>query len=163
MASITKVSGKSYRVCTDAENDAYDELSFKTDASDVNFTDGTDAESNLGQIKGITSDVTGEAEDIAASIKVVNQLNDSLKSLGNVQNIEFPYTPLEDGFIQYLCGVLQNNVSYLQFKENGEVYYQNGSLNAVTYSGMFFVKSGNTYTLTSSNANIKKMVFCPLH
>lgn len=90
-------------------------------------------------------------------------LNNSLKSLGNVQNIEFPYVPSEDGFIQYLCGVLQNNVSYLQFKENGEVYYQNGSLNAMTYSGMFFVKSGNTYTLTSSNANIKKMVFCPLH
>lgn len=78
MATINHVSGKSYRVCTDADNDVYDELSFETDASDVNFTDGTDAESSLGQIKGITSDVTGEAEDIAASIKVVNNINRSL-------------------------------------------------------------------------------------
>lgn len=83
MATINHVSGKSYRVCTDADNDVYDELSFETDASDVNFTDGTDAESSLGQIKGITSDITGEAEDIAASIKCVNQLNNSLTANGN--------------------------------------------------------------------------------
>ncbi len=78
MAQINHVSGKSYRVCVDADNDVYDELSFIEDASDVKFTDGTDVETSLGSIKGITSDVSGEAEDIAASIKVVNQLNNSL-------------------------------------------------------------------------------------
>lgn len=33
---------------------------------------------NVGAIRGITSDVAGESEDIAASIKVVNQLNSNL-------------------------------------------------------------------------------------
>lgn len=79
---LTKVSGKSYRVCTDAENDAYDELSFKTDASDVNFTDGTDVETNLSAIKGITSDMSCEDENIAISAKAVN---DSLSSLFTTQ------------------------------------------------------------------------------
>ena len=72
MATINHVSGKSYRVCTDADNDVYDELSFGTDASDVSFTDGTDAESNLGAIKGITSDLSCEDESIAVSAKAVN-------------------------------------------------------------------------------------------
>ena len=78
MASISKVSGKSYRICTDAENDAYDELSFKTDAGDVSFTDGTDVETNLSAIKGITSDMSCEDENIAISAKAVN---DSLGGL----------------------------------------------------------------------------------
>lgn len=33
---------------------------------------------NVGAIRGITSDVAGESEDIAASIKVVNQINSNL-------------------------------------------------------------------------------------
>lgn len=39
---------------------------------------------NVGAIRGITSDVAGESEDIAASIKVVNQLNSNLIKIKNM-------------------------------------------------------------------------------
>ena len=42
--------------------------------------DGKDLQTKVGAINGITSDLTGEAEDVAASIKCVNQLNSSLES-----------------------------------------------------------------------------------
>lgn len=95
MASISKVSGKSYRICTDAENDAYDELSFKTDAGDVSFTDGTDVETNLSAIKGITSDMSCEDENIAISAKAVN---DSLECLIKTEIFEGTSVAIASGF-----------------------------------------------------------------
>jgi hypothetical protein len=81
MATIRKVSGKSYRVCTNADTDTWDELSFKTQPRDVIFDDNNpddNAENNLGAIKGITDDLSCEenVEYTAVSVKGIN------KSLG---------------------------------------------------------------------------------
>lgn len=47
----------------------------------VYFDDNDTAETKHGAINGITSDLSGEADDIAASIKCVNQLNNSLEEI----------------------------------------------------------------------------------
>lgn len=70
--------GHFYNRCIDAVNNLFDTMSFWTHSKDVEFVDGKTAETKVGAINGITSDMSGEADDIAASIKCVNQLNSSL-------------------------------------------------------------------------------------
>ena len=70
--------GHFYNRCVDAVNNLFDTMSFWTHSKDVEFVDGKTAETKVGAINGITSDISGEADDIAASIKCVNQLNNSL-------------------------------------------------------------------------------------
>ncbi len=72
------VTGKKYHILTDLVNKVWSVISFWTKASDVEFNDGKTAQTKLGAINGITSDLNGESESIAASIKAVNQLNNSL-------------------------------------------------------------------------------------
>ena len=73
--------GHFYNRCVDAVNNLFDTMSFWTHSKDVEFVDGKTAETKVGAINGITSDISGEADDIAASIKCVNELNSSLASL----------------------------------------------------------------------------------
>lgn len=70
--------GHFYNRCVDAVNNLFDTMSFWTHSKDVEFVDGKTAETKVGAINGITSDISGEADDIAASIKCVNELNSSL-------------------------------------------------------------------------------------
>lgn len=44
---------------------------------------------NVGAITGITSDLAGESETVAASIKAVNALNSNLSNVINPQNVNF--------------------------------------------------------------------------
>lgn len=81
--------GHFYNRCVDAVNNLFDTMSFWTHSKDVEFVDGKTAETKVGAINGITSDMSGEADDIAASIKCVNQLNNSLSNLGG-------FTPVID-------------------------------------------------------------------
>ena len=78
MAEIIEKTGKSYNIF-DKVNNVWNKISFWHKASDCEFNDGKTAQTKLGAINGITSDLSGEAEDVAASIKCVNQLNSSLK------------------------------------------------------------------------------------
>ena len=64
--------GHFYNRCVDAVNNLFDTMSFWTHSKDVEFVDGKTAETKVGAINGITSDIRGEADDIAASIKCVN-------------------------------------------------------------------------------------------
>lgn len=70
---ITK-TGRVFRKLIDKENMRWLKLSFWTASTDVEFADGKTAEKKLGAINGISSDPDDESEDIAASIKVVNQI-----------------------------------------------------------------------------------------
>ena len=72
------VKGHKYRILSDTVNQIWDRISFWTHADDVAFDDNTTVSENLGAIKGITSDMNGESDNIAASIKCVNVLNNSL-------------------------------------------------------------------------------------
>ena len=88
MAEIIEKTGKSYNIF-DKVNNVWNKISFWHKASDCEFDDGKTAQNKLGAINGITSDLTGEAEDIAASIKCVNQLNSSLTNGTNIEEYSF--------------------------------------------------------------------------
>ncbi len=76
--AIQIITGKKYHILTDLANKVWSVISFWTKASDVEFNDGKTAQTKLGAIDGITSDLNGESETIAASIKAVNKLNNNL-------------------------------------------------------------------------------------
>ena len=103
MATINHVSGKSYRVCTNADTDTYDELSFKTDSTDVKFNDGYSAEYKVGIINGITDDLSCEDSSIAASSAAVKTLNDSLGGLrfGKDGDGNYGYYGADDSLIPF--------------------------------------------------------------
>ena len=72
------VTGRKFRKLVDETAKLWQRISFWTKASDVEFEDGKNAETKLGMINGITSDINGDSDNIAASIKVVNELNNKL-------------------------------------------------------------------------------------
>lgn len=74
----TIVTGRKFRKLIDAANKQWQRISFWHKASDCEFDDGKTAQTKVGAIDGITSDLSGESETVAASIKCVNQLNSSL-------------------------------------------------------------------------------------
>lgn len=74
----TIVTGRKFRKLIDETNKLWQRISFWTKSSDVEFDDGKSAETKVGAIDGITSDLSGESENIAASIKCVNELNNNL-------------------------------------------------------------------------------------
>ena len=103
MAEIIEKTGKSYNIF-DKVNNVWNKISFWHKASDCEFDDGKTAQTKVGAINGITSDLTGEAEDIAASIKCVNQLNSSLEKLIKVKVITLDTTSISpnDEAVYYL-------------------------------------------------------------
>ena len=80
----TIVTGRKFRKLVDSANKSWQRISFWHKASDCEFDDGKTAQTKVGAISGITSDLSGESENVAASIKCVNSLNNSLAG-GNVK------------------------------------------------------------------------------
>lgn len=78
MASIVSKEQVPYRVWNKASK-VWNELKFLTTAKSVNAADGKTLETKVGAVDGITSDINGTSTNIAASIKVVNSLNSTLK------------------------------------------------------------------------------------
>lgn len=107
MAEIVKKERVPYRIW-DKVNSKWNELMLKTNAKSVDADDGKTLETKIGAVNGITSDLNGEASDVAASIKCVNQLNNSLGGLqfGIDENGNYGYikagadtvTPFKSGF-----------------------------------------------------------------
>ena len=87
MAEIITKDRKEYNIW-DKINGVWNRLNFLTNAKSVDADDGKDLQTKVGAINGITSDLTGEAEDIAASIKCVNQLNSSLNELNIYHSVD---------------------------------------------------------------------------
>lgn len=79
MATETIVTGKKYRILTDAANKVWNRVSFWHKASDCEFNDGKTAEAKLGVIDGITDSTTATSSRIAASAKALNSAITSLK------------------------------------------------------------------------------------
>lgn len=77
MAETIEKNRNIYRIW-DAVNKRWNKLNFLTNAKSVDADDGKTLQDKVGAIDGITSDLNGESETIAASIKCVNTLNKSL-------------------------------------------------------------------------------------
>ena len=75
-STITKVTGRTYRVLADntPNNFVWNQLSFWTAASDVEFEDGVDAETKLGAIQGITTSTSITSTGYAADASVTTAL-----------------------------------------------------------------------------------------
>ncbi len=74
MANESWITGKKYKILTDLANKKWSIISFINKATDTIFNDGKSAETKLGVINGITSDINCEDETIAASAAMVNEL-----------------------------------------------------------------------------------------
>ena len=93
-STITKVTGRTYRVLTDNTPGSFvwNQLSFWTAASDVEFSDGVDAQTKLGAIQGITTSTsittTGYAADASvttALYKKTSQFLSATLAIGSTQ------------------------------------------------------------------------------
>lgn len=74
----TILTGRKFRKLIDEVNKQWQRISFWTKASDVEFNDGSTAESKLGSFKGITTDTNVVNTGYAADMTVVKQLNSNL-------------------------------------------------------------------------------------
>ena len=83
MATENIVTGKKYRILKDATNKIWDVMSFWGKAKDVEFDDGKNAETKLGNIQGITSSLASDSSSIAASANAVKLLNDKITKLNS--------------------------------------------------------------------------------
>lgn len=72
------VTGKKFRILADVTSRLWHVISFWTKAQDVEFNDGTNAQSKLGNIAGISDSLTSTASNVAASAKAVKVLNDKI-------------------------------------------------------------------------------------
>ena len=106
---------KIYRILTDATNKVWDRINFLTNAKSVDADDGKSLETKVGAINGITSDLSGESDTIAASISAVNKISkieditdivsgiaggefsvDSCYKYGKVVFLHVLFTPISD-------------------------------------------------------------------
>lgn len=79
------VTGKKFRILADVTSRLWHVISFWTKAQDVEFNDGTNAQSKLGNIVGISDSLTSTASNVAASAKAVKVLNDKVvNQIGNL-------------------------------------------------------------------------------
>lgn len=80
MATVNEqiVTGRKFRKLVDEATKLWQRISFWTRASDVEFNDGSTAETKMGAINGITDSLVSTSSNIAASAKSVNQLNNKL-------------------------------------------------------------------------------------
>lgn len=94
MASTVVKDRKEYRIWNVVDK-VWHRLNILTNANSVDAADGKTLQTKVGAIDGITSDVNGESERIAASIKCVNTINNKLAN----GNVKFRVT--SDGKLQY--------------------------------------------------------------
>ncbi|MCI8418469.1 MAG: hypothetical protein HFI33_13425 [Lachnospiraceae bacterium] len=80
------VTGRKFRKLMDEANKIWQRISFWTKASDVEFNDGKNAETKLGAINGITSDLNCDDPTIAASAKSVRTLNTTITNMSTTFN-----------------------------------------------------------------------------
>lgn len=87
------VTGKKYKILADATNKVWHVISFISQAVDVVFTNGKNAQTTLGSITGISDSLTSTSSNVAASAASVKALNDKItelsSNLGTLRNEEF--------------------------------------------------------------------------
>lgn len=154
MAEIITKDRKEYNIW-DKINSKWNRLNFLTNAKSVDFDDGKTAQTKLGAIDGITSDLSGESETVAASIKCVNQLNSSLGGLkfGTDGEGNYGYFGDDDVLIPFNGGNLvilgyantpngTYSTLFVADKNYDHVYVVGQSFNV-------FLKNGNAYSPTN--------------
>ena len=116
---------------------------------------------NVGAITGITSDLAGESETVAASIKCVNQLNSSLEwkyvgqAIGsNIFNHNFSqYNELWLKCDLYAAGLRMLAIPTISLTDTSEVYSLSESKNDSGLIKMFISISNNSVEIKAAIVN----------
>lgn len=126
MATEVIVKKKAYRILIDEINRVWNKIAFWTTADSVDANDGKNLQTKVGAIDGITSDINGESDRIAASIKCVNRLNNSLggftpviDSTGKITGYKtkvgadtvFPFSNFSSATVDYVFGICNETVT----------------------------------------------------
>lgn len=85
MSTINTVTGKKYRILKDAINKVWDQISYWTASTDVEFADGMTAEDKVGDIKGLVStpqSTDGFVMDASVVSPVYKVLNGTIRPNG---------------------------------------------------------------------------------
>lgn len=136
MATETIVTGKKYRILTDAANKVWNRVSFWHKASDCEFNDGKTAEAKLGVIDGITDSTTATSSRIAASAKAVSSLSSDLGKVNTYVG--------SDGKLHFTNSAGADTV--LPFKSASDVKYKDFS--------------GYSFSTTASELGAEKIIGC---
>ena len=79
----TIVTGRYFRRCTDAANKVWQRISIWHKASDCEFDDGTNAQTKVGAIKGITTSTSVTQTGYAADMTTVKNLQAQINELNS--------------------------------------------------------------------------------
>ena len=163
------VTGKKFRRLIDVATNKWRRYSFWNKAKDTECEDGTDVETKVGAIKGITTSTNVSETGYAADAKTVSEINQSLAngkikfgidSSGNYGYIKdgadtvIPFKRYEDGRIQGRNDVIGSPNSYglytkAQYDAN-KVTYKSGNYN----TGL----NGETWRSTSFNTGFSTII-----
>lgn len=136
------VTGKKFRRLIDIATNKWRRYSFWNKAKDTECEDGTDVETKVGAIKGITTSTNVSETGYAADAKTVSEINQSLTNLKNPAKgtkgiLVNGGSPLSRDFL--LCYTLQSTNT--------------------AYSGAYISINGiNVAQLTSQSANCKQTI-----
>lgn len=136
------VTGKKFRRLIDVATNKWRRYSFWNKAKDTECEDGTDVETKVGAIKGITTSTNVSETGYAADAKTVSEINQSLTNLKNPAKgtkgiLVNGGSPLSRDFL--LCYTLQSTNT--------------------AYSGASISINGiNVAQLTSQSANCKQTI-----
>ena len=177
----TIVIGRKFRKCIDPVNKIWQRFSLWTKSPDVEFEDGKDAETKLGMINGITSDLNCEDESIAISASAVRDLSANLQGVsvkwpdyGSATQITpFPqsYTATEDCW--FVVSIQRNSItgkgttfqmfientpidafSFSDIKENTQDIY-------ISMTRMFPLRQGNTVKFVNDGWKTPRLTVIP--
>lgn len=81
------VTGKKFRRLIDVATNKWRRYSFWNKAKDTECEDGTDVETKVGAIKGITTSTNVSETGYAADAKTVSEINQSLTELSSAEGI----------------------------------------------------------------------------
>lgn len=167
-------TGRKYRKCVDntSGNKVFERYSFWGKASDIEFNDGTTAESKVGSFKGVTTNenqVAGYAADVTLVKSIKTSLSNLITSLTNLVNSINTrlggFTFYEDSTGKYVVGadsvpkklgsvpdVITQSESSLYTTESIE-YDRNGDWWKVRYNYIFDIASvsANYASLTAED------------
>lgn len=135
------VTGRSFRKCIDVTNKLWQKISFWSKASDVEFDDGENAETKLGAIKGITTDLNITETGYAADMTALAQLNSEIKM--------YCFDPTNTYETQiYLCEGTTDNFEAFMVPYNG------------AYIIRCYMKKGSTIALRPADSNVYAYYNC---
>ena len=120
--------------------EGYEKMSEWQLAKDVEFDDGQNGETKLGVIDGITSDINGESDKMAASIKLVNEINTKIGTWIGSSTVESGSTSV----------VIEN--AAITADSLIDVYYAEDSKETVQNAGVTYSQAAGSLTLTFGSA-----------